>query len=336
MWPRWAEPLRGTLTFLAPLTRLLRRGQTAGPSLSATRHPTPAAASVASAAATLAERMPDLLLQAQRASASLAAGQHQQHRAGWGETFWQYRPAQPGEPASHIDWRQSARSTHAQVREQEAESARTILLWCDFSASMQWRSDTAHAYKLDSAILLLLTMAGLLLRAGERVRLLGPDGPVALPPTGPALERLAIGLTRLATTASATPHPALPPTGHLPRHAHILIASDFLCPDDALNTCLRQIASSPARAHLIHIMDPAEIDLPYQGRVLFTGLEGEPAVELSETQDIRQDYARLVSAYQERLSQSAVRHGHDSVQHRTDSAPLPSLLALHALMGRHA
>ena len=128
--------------------------------------------------------MPDLLLQAQRATASLAAGQHQQHRAGWGETFWQYRPAQPGEPASHIDWRQSARSTHAQVREQEAESARTILLWCDFSASMQWRSDTAHAYKLDSAILLLLTMAGLLLRAGSVCACLGRMARLPSPLTG--------------------------------------------------------------------------------------------------------------------------------------------------------
>ena len=40
----------------------------------------------------------------------VGAGAHGLRRPGPGEEFWQYRPAQPGEPARAIDWRRSARS----------------------------------------------------------------------------------------------------------------------------------------------------------------------------------------------------------------------------------
>lgn len=148
--------------------------------------------------------MPDLIVQANRTAATLAAGQHAQHRAGWGDTFWQYRPAQPGEPAAHIDWRQSARSTHAYVRETEAESAQTILLWCDLSGSMNWQSRTNIPTKQESAILLTLAMAAALARGGERIRLLCASGMVHLPPGGSLLERLALALVFQASTPQKT------------------------------------------------------------------------------------------------------------------------------------
>lgn len=158
----------------------------------------------------LAARMPDLIVQANRTAATLTAGQHPQHRAGWGDTFWQYRPAQPGEPAAHIDWRQSARSTHAYVRETEAESAQTILLWCDLSGSMNWQSRTNIPTKLESAILLTLAMTAALARGGERIRLLSSSGMVHLPAGGSLLERLALAWCFRHLHRKKTPCPPLP------------------------------------------------------------------------------------------------------------------------------
>ncbi|MBO1323942.1 DUF58 domain-containing protein [Acetobacter sp. TBRC 12305] len=283
--------------------------------------------------------MPDLLLRASRTAAALAAGLHPQRRAGWGDAFWQYRPAQPGEPATRIDWRQSARSTHAQVREMEAETAQTILLWCDLSPSLNWRSLPSLPTKGDSALVLLLAMAALLLRGGERVRLLGPAGVVPLPHGGTPLERLATGLLaqNAAPQADRPGSPtALMRIASLPRRAHILLASDFLCPQPDLDAALGHLASLPVKVHLLHVYDPAEASLPYTGRVLFTGLEDEPAVEFSEVQDVRGDYHSLIAARHTWLSRTAARHGHDLVRHQTDAPALPALLALHALMGHGA
>ncbi|NHO28787.1 DUF58 domain-containing protein [Acetobacter farinalis] len=287
----------------------------------------PAAVSTASA---LAARLPGLVLQADQSAATLFAGQHGQRRSGGGETFWQYRQALPGEPASAIDWRQSARSTHAYVRETEAESAQTVFLWCDLSSSMAWRSASSLPEKLDSALLITLATAALLLRNGERVRLLAPTGPATLPTGGSPLERLALGLAQLAAEPPAR-RPALPSGTMLPRHAHLLIVSDFLCPEEDVRSCLHHLAARPVRAHLVQVMDPAERTLPYQGRVRFEGLEGEPERILPNVQTLRQDYTRLVEARTEELAALATRYGHDLVLHSTDEPPLPTLLTLHSL-----
>ncbi|OUI87713.1 DUF58 domain-containing protein [Acetobacter tropicalis] len=290
------------------------------------------ASGIANQASSLAARLPDLVLQADHIAATLYAGQHGQRRAGWGDTFWQYRQAQPGEPATHIDWRQSARSTHAYVRETEAESAQTILLWCDLSPSMQWRSASSLPEKRDRAVLLQLAMAALLLRNGERVRLLAPSGMAPMPASGTPLERLALGLAHMEASSVTHPAGALPPVTLVPRHAHILIASDFLCADEALVPCLRHMAGLPARAHLIQIADPAELSLPYQGRVEFEGLEQEAPVDLPHVQTLRQNYESLVIARNTALAAQAATYGHDLVLHCTQDAALPTLLALHGLI----
>lgn len=289
------------------------------------------AAALTQQAQALAARMPDLIVQANRTAATLAAGQHPQQRAGWGDTFWQYRPAQPGEPAAHIDWRQSARSTHAYVRETEAESAQTILLWCDLSGSMNWQSRANIPTKLESAILLTLAMAAALARGGERIRLLSSSGMVHLPSGGSLLERLALALVFQASTPQKN---ALPAAAALPRHAHLLLASDLLCETDALRGLLHQCAARGVRTHVLHIADPAELSLPYEGRVEFTGLEGEPPIELPHVQTLRADYIHLASARSGQIEQMAVSLGHDYLCHVTDTPATPTLLALHNLMGR--
>ncbi|MCP1270060.1 DUF58 domain-containing protein [Acetobacter cerevisiae] len=282
-------------------------------------------------AAALAARLPGLVLQADHIAATLFAGQHGQRRSGGGETFWQYRQALPGEPASHIDWRQSARSTHAYVRETEAESAQTVFIWCDLSPSMAWRSIPSLPEKQDSAILIALATAALLLRNGERVQLLTPTGPAILPPGGSPLERLALGLAQLASTPEAK-RPALPPSAVLPRYAQLLVVSDFLCAEDAFQTCLHHLAGRPVRTHLVQVTDPAERTLPYQGRVRFEGLEGEPEIDLPNVQSLQQDYVHLVEARNAQLATLATRYGHDLVLHSTEAPPMPTLLALHALL----
>ena len=53
---------------------------------------------------------PGLLLAAERVAATVAQGVHGRRRVGQGEAFWQFRSYQPGDAATRIDWRASARS----------------------------------------------------------------------------------------------------------------------------------------------------------------------------------------------------------------------------------
>jgi uncharacterized protein (DUF58 family) len=50
-----------------------------------------------------------------------------------------------GESAHRIDWRRSGRDDRLYVREREWETAHTVWLWIDRSASMGFVSDLAQA-----------------------------------------------------------------------------------------------------------------------------------------------------------------------------------------------
>src|SRR5271154_5167295 len=80
---------------------------------------------------TLAASMPRPIPKTRRVAASVFPGLHGRRRAGPGENFWQYRRFVPGEPASRVDWRRSARDDHLYVRELEWEAAHTVWIWPD-------------------------------------------------------------------------------------------------------------------------------------------------------------------------------------------------------------
>ena len=113
--------------------------------------------------------LPPLLIRTERVAASVAHGLHGRRRAGPGETFWQFRGYQPGDSTRRIDWRKSAKSQRLFVRQTEWEAAQNVWLWRDASASMQYRSSERWPKKVARAELLLLAIASLLARGGERL-----------------------------------------------------------------------------------------------------------------------------------------------------------------------
>src|ERR1700748_3321566 len=114
--------------------------------------------------------LPPLMVAADRLAASISLGVQGRKRAGIGENFWQFRRYQ-NEDAARIDWRQSAKSQHLYVREREWEAAQTVWLWRDGGAGMRFSSGGPS--KMDRAELILLSLASLLVRGGERVGFMG-------------------------------------------------------------------------------------------------------------------------------------------------------------------
>ncbi len=268
----------------------------------------------------LASRLPPLLVAAERIAASLAAGAHGRRRTGPGETFWQFRSQQPGDSLTAIDWRQSARSQRLFVRETEWAAAQTVWIWRDGSASMAWRSHPSVPEKRDRADVLALALAALLLRGGERVALL--DG--SLPPTtgGGALQRFAHALS----TSGQAP---LPGPERLAHHAQLVLLSDFLMPAESVTAQLRALGAAGAVGHLVQILDPAEESLPYDGRVRFTGLEGEGDMIVRRAEDVRAGYRERLAAHRDALATAARAFGWSFAIHHTDHPPEAALLALH-------
>lgn len=276
-----------------------------------------------SAAQALAARLPPLLVAAERVAATVSGGAHGRRRAGSGETFWQYRHSQAGDSAAAIDWRRSARAQGLFVRETEWSAAQTIWLWRDPSPSMAWRSHAELPEKRERAELLTLALAALLLRGGERVALLSGAAP---PTTG------AGALTRLATAmlGEGADHLGLPAATALPRHAELVLASDFLMPLETLDGEIRALAATGAIGHLLQVLDPAEESLPFAGRIRFAGLEGEGETLVRRAEDIRGAYAQRLAAHRDGLAAIARRVGWTFALHHTDQPPQHAVLALSA------
>ena len=269
----------------------------------------------------LGARLPPLVVAAERVAATVMQGVHGRRRAGQGDAFWQFRPFLPGDIAARVDWRQSAKSDRLYIRETEWEAAQTVGLWRDASPSMDWRSTPGLPAKRERAELLLLALASLLLRGGERVRLIGGAGRAHAGRT--ALEALAQLLSLPPVPASL---PAADPG--LPRHARAVLLGDFLSPLPEIQAAVAALAALPVRGHLVQILDPAEETLPYLGRVRFEGLEAEEPALVPRVEGVRDMYAERLRQHRAGVAAIAAAAGWRFLTHRTDHPPEQALLAL--------
>jgi uncharacterized protein (DUF58 family) len=251
----------------------------------------------------------------------LMAGSHAERKAGPGSAFWQYRPLSAGEGTSAVDWRKSARSDAVVVREREREIPGQLALWWDGSASMRFQSEAAGVSKAAAAWTLMGALGLSAQAAEEAVQVLGHRAAsnasalasaLADPPTQPLVDRLAPG-TRL------------------------VLASDFLGLDSALDTLVGLAQAQGWTLHLLHICDPLEVKFPFTGRVRFAGMESEPETVVDAADAARTSYLAALEAHGLRLEQRAALTGGTARRAVTDQ-PLSTLASALAadLTGRTA
>ena len=277
----------------------------------------------------LAAALPPLLVAAERVAAVVAQGVHGRRRVGSGETFWQYRRYQPGDATTMIDWRQSAKSRHVFIRENEWEAAESVWLWCDASPSMHYRSNLAQIEKAERAALLVLALAVLLVRGGEHIALLGGDD---RPSTGTgALDQLVDRLQRRAEIA-----PSLPPAEVLPRHAQVVLIGDLLSPIADIEALVKHYVASGVKGHLLQTIDPAEEMLPFTGRTRFAGLEDEGEILVGRPEALRAEYIARFTTHRAAIAHLSRAAGWTFAVHHTDRPAQAALLVLYGAMSAPA
>ena len=274
-----------------------------------------------------AARLPALMIAAERVASTIAQGVHGRRRIGQGEAFWQFRPYADGDATSRIDWRQSAKSDRVYVRETEWEAAQSVWIARDPSGSMDYRSSPQLPTKRERADLIALAIAVLLIRGGEHVALHGSGTP---PRTGRAtLTRVAAHLTNgdgsmLMAGADMV----------VPRHGTLIAIGDFLEPREAIADMLHEYAARGVHGHIVHIIDPAEAKLPFEGRVRYEGLEGERSLLIGRTESVRDDYRQFFADRIEAVRSFAVQAGWRYDRHITERPVEPTLLGLYTALSQ--
>ncbi len=272
-----------------------------------------------------AARLPPLLAWAEHLAGAVLLGDHGRRRAGMGDDFWQYRPAQIGDSARMIDHRRSAMGDHQFVREREWQIAQSVMLWCDQGASMRFTSDDKLPTKMDRARVLTLSLAILLNRAGERVGMTGTRLP---PRRGNAqILRLAEMLSEDQDTEYSPPeHRAMIP------NAAAMFASDFLGGMGPVELALTKAADRGVRGVLLQVLDPSEEAFPFHGRTIFESIGGTVWHETLKANDLRDRYLNRLAERKADLQRLCERTGWQYGLHHTEKSAQSGLLWLYQAM----
>ncbi|SMY06191.1 DUF58 domain-containing protein [Flavimaricola marinus] len=285
----------------------------------------PLSLTLRSNAEALASPLPPLLAEAEHLASTVLVGDHGRRRAGLGDTFWQYRPAQDHDEVRSIDWRRSARSDDTFVQDKEWQIAQSVSLWVDQSASMSFTSSKELPSKAHRARTLALASAILLLRGGERVGLPG------LPPRrGSAhVDRMA----QLLSEDDAADYGA-PDAREMAAHSRALFISDFLGDIDATEAALTAAADKGVQGAMLQVLDPTEEAFPFDGRTIFESMSGSLRHETLKAGDLKQRYLDRLAERKDRLSQLARLTGWQFHSHHTGDSAASALMWIFGALER--
>jgi len=256
---------------------------------------------------------------------------HRSPHRGPSAIFKEHRAYRPGDDPRLIDWRAFARSDRYSIKHFEHETQLRGTLALDISPSMHWGSGDVS--NIDYAATLLAALAYVLTRQGDAVSLVTFDEAIRdrLPArSGPAhLDYLMRTLAEPSRSTGATAlHSALDKLiEQAGRMGLVVIASDLL---DLGTDALDPVARIQARGHqtiVLHVMDPAELELPYEHTMHFEGLEGEAPVEV-DPKGLRRRYPEEVDAFVASCQRRVVAAGGRYFLARTDTPPEHTLLQL--------
>jgi uncharacterized protein (DUF58 family) len=232
------------------------------------------------------------------------AGMHHNPHAGTSIEFAEHKEYAPGDDIRHIDWKAVGRVGRYYVKRFEDETEMRTFLLVDASASMGYQrrgvSKLAYASYLAAALGYLLAQqgdpAGLLL-FDERTR-------QYLPPRtrGGHIRDLLLALDGAYPAGRTEPGRALGHLGELAdRRSLVILMSDLLDAPADLADRLRQLRSRGHDVTLFHLLDPDEVELPFEDLTDFEGLEPEdPRKLLVDPRDLASSFRRESLALRER------------------------------------
>ncbi len=226
-------------------------------------------------------------------------GLHRSPRKGFSVEFAEHRPYQPGDELRYVDWKIVARADRWVVKQYEEETKLRATLVLDVSRSMAWTGDPERLTKLAYAERLTAALALLFLRQRDAVGLVRFDDAVrtSLQPrvrTGQWKRIVAALDDPGAGRASAAPA-ALEQAGRLiPRRGMIVLISDLLMDADDVLRQVRGLRQAGHHVAVLHIIDPAERELPVTSDAVF--VDSESALEVPATvADVRAAYRATVA-----------------------------------------
>ena len=242
-------------------------------------------------------RIDNLELLARTVVEGFLNGLHRSVYLGLSLDFAEHRPYMPGDDIRRIDWRLFGRTDRHYVKLFEAETNANFVVLLDVSRSMSYGTHTVT--KLDYARYLAACLSYFARRQRDRVGLVTFDDDVVdyIPPSAKNLDLCLHTLHRArAGRPGELRKPILKATESLRRKGILVLISDLYEPAEEVVRAVRVLQSPGHDVMVFHLLDPAELEFPFQGASNFRDMEtGEDLPLIPEK--LREGYRDLVSAH---------------------------------------
>jgi uncharacterized protein (DUF58 family) len=238
------------------------------------------------------------------------AGLHQNPHAGASIEFAEHKEYAPGDDIRRIDWKAVGRVDRYYLKRFEDETEMRTFLVLDASASMGYgrRGPSKLAY----GSYLAAALAYLLAQQGDPAGLLLFDDRTRqyLPPRtrGGHIRDLLIALEAVTPAGRTEPGRALAHVAEMAdRRSLIVLFTDLLDAPADLADRLRQVRSRGNDVVVFQILDPDEVELPYDEVTAFEAIEPDDARRLLvDPRDLAASFRRESLALRERWRQICV------------------------------
>ncbi len=221
-------------------------------------------------------------------------GLHKSPHMGSSVEFVEHKEYSPGDELKHIDWKVLGRSDKLYVKQFEDETNLRAYLAIDASASMGYAS--GRVTKLQYASYAAAALAYLMLRQTDAVGLaLLADGLRSYTPPEARSSHLPVlmdALERARPGGRADLPRALDELAErIKRRGLVLVFSDLLDEPEPIIRALKLLRRRRREIILFHVLDPWEIEFPFDRTTVFASMEDERRV-LVNPRRIRSHYRR--------------------------------------------
>lgn len=237
------------------------------------------------------------------------AGEHKSPYRGFAIEFAQHREYTHGDDLRHVDWKVLGRTDRYYVKQYEQETNYVAQILVDGSESMLYGSGPLT--KLHHAKVIAACLSYLILHQGDAVALGLFDSEMRdYAPRSDNKSVIHSLMARLAafqgsreTRIGTVLHDI---ARQVRRKGIIILISDCFDDEQRILEGIQHLRFGGHEVILLHVMDPHELEFPFQGLVEFQGLEGSGLLQ-TRPADIRKSYREEVDAFIKRLREGCER-----------------------------
>jgi uncharacterized protein (DUF58 family) len=221
-------------------------------------------------------RIGNLELLARSVVTGFINGLHRSPNLGLSTDFAEHRGYMPGDDIRRVDWRLFARTDRFYVKEFEADTNSNFITILDVSSSMGYGG--AGIRKIDYARFLAACLTYFMNGQRDRVGLITFDSQVVdyVPPSARHMEIILHTLNRVEPgkgRKGSLGEPLHRAADRLRRKGMIVLISDFYEDPQAVIDALKPLRGRGHEIMAFHLLDPNEIDFPFEQPILLEDLE---------------------------------------------------------------